>query len=519
MAFSWQQGTPKETKPETNGFSWHSSTPEQIQQRADIQSAQIESNRLENRSLFSRVVDTFRPENALPNIANAESAFFSGAKAGFNEPKYASLNPKDAYSNIQKSTEEAKNQFVQTITDTGARINKAFDTWSGNTTALEKGIDTGSAVLGVINTVFLPATTVLKTLTGAPIIGPAATTIEKIFGAVGNGTASYATYILDNSSLSDEDKARLRPVVSESASLIGMMLAGKAGHSTTVATKTKIGELVDAVKSIDVQKTLGAIDVVPGVGTNPIRQLKVQDVAKPESTFVPEPPQYGKYTPDDRLPTIDFGGETGKITDLPVPEGMTIEPDFSWEKPVEIPEAPKTFGVQIEPGAGPKYSGDTFQSKTSLKLSNEAKKVGVEGEVRYQQKRNNAVDDQRAAEFFENNKEEAMNMLEGDKEIPTNEFLWGNLFKAAKKSLLKNPDPDMLIRLQNTTEQSLTAQTLQSLREYNDYTADAVAAAREISRARADAVKETTLNEAKRIKIPPVTKESFAEFIQKIDIC
>lgn len=163
---------------------------------------------------------------------NAFGAAVAPFKAGYDaaaatvQPK--SFNPLTIAQNGAKAVEDS---FLSSLQQAKSKIDDAVTAWNAPSTVSDKISKTGEAAIGIVNPIFSALTAPLQFATAIPGIGQGADKINELFSAIGSGAGgSVATaYVDDNPYLTQEQKTNLRPLVSDTASLVAQLIAGKAG--------------------------------------------------------------------------------------------------------------------------------------------------------------------------------------------------------------------------------------------------------------------------------------------------
>lgn len=282
----------------------------------DFQSAQqVAQRNAEHANSLSGILSNTVSELAAPFVAGYKAA------AGQVQPK--SLNPLQAGTDAAHAVEDS---VVNAIKETGTKLSAAKTVlMDAHSTLLQKGASSGEAALSVLNPIFAVATAPLTYATRLPGIGLVADKVNEIFSALGSGAGTYATTALvDDLPVSQETKDTIRPLVHDTAALIAQLAAGKLGGEgigmIADHTKSILHTVADDVKANPPEVAPPQFKAAPIEGTLPdrlaatderklpvfgdtsLRKLPVQD----QSEFQ-QIPNADRYTPDEELPTIDFG--------------------------------------------------------------------------------------------------------------------------------------------------------------------------------------------------------------------
>lgn len=162
---------------------------------------------------------------------NTLGAAIAPFKAGYDaaaalvQPK--SFNPITAGENGAKAVTDS---FQKSIQDTSSKIDDAVTAFQNPSSSTSEKIGkTGDALVSVVNPIFSALTAPLQYATAIPGIGQAADKINEIFSAIGSGVGGHVATatVDDNPYLTQEQKANLRPLVSDTAALVGQLIAGK----------------------------------------------------------------------------------------------------------------------------------------------------------------------------------------------------------------------------------------------------------------------------------------------------
>jgi len=154
---------------------------------------------------------------------------------------------------FEVGVEKGWDVLASTIQDAGDRISSVAPTFKDEqATSLEKGVAVGKAGLGIINSLFTPITVPLTVAETVPAIGVAVDVINRLFGAIGEGSAEVGSKMVDSLPISDKSKETLRPLVEETAALVGQIILGKKGaeliNKVTSNTKTITDVTATAIK-------------------------------------------------------------------------------------------------------------------------------------------------------------------------------------------------------------------------------------------------------------------------------
>lgn len=406
-------------------------------------------------------------------------------------------------------TETAK-VWKDTVVDTSTRFNAMMDAWKkpGKNDKLDVTIKTAQAGLGAVNTFFAPITGVMKGLETHPVFGWPAAAINGLFGGIGEGSSEMALSALDKAPWSEATKAKLSPLVSETAALVGMLVAGKAGHSAYTKIKTNTQTILDTVKTEAPKQNVSfplRVDIPVKDGRKVNGNIRVVNAGDVSGKIKIENKAGEYYPPDYELPVIEFGNK--EKTKGPVvqtePKTPPVKGDFKYEpvtnqqqvpitkpKPVTtyekfqevkakqefedaitaFPKAPAP--KQVTPSSEKKYgSGYTqFQSEAGLKFKSEAESRGMTNleEVPYQQRTNNVEQWRTTDELVKNDIERAKRIYRNEEELPKGmerNSIEGSLHKHA----VTNGDTALINELIRSKLGTETARELQIRnREFTD---------------------------------------------------
>ena len=356
--------------------------------------------------------------------------------------------------------------------------------WKKNNT-LENAVNTGKSGLGVINSLFAPITAGLKGAEKIPGVGVLAVGVNALFGAIGSGSAEIGDNLLNDLPISDKAKETVRPLVQETASLAGMILAGRAGVLDFGKFADKSKAIVDnirgnvKVEALDLPVKSESIETQVPIST-PTKRLA--EFSKKEG--------YEPITPDAQLPEIEFGkkgkgektvptiqiGEKTQTNNTAKNDGLTYEPVVSevpvevkqpvvTERPTEIiPIAEKTVPTEVP--IGTKSSGI---AKSIEQKAIEANMTKGYSEVAGYDPITIKDQSTRATDLINNDFETARAVIKGEKPLP--EGLRGTaLITAMEEHIKKTKNADLAYELANSnlvSETSFAAQELRLAAERN----------------------------------------------------
>lgn len=249
--------------------------------------------------------------------------------------------------------------FSDAITQGGNNLSDQFDQiFSNHTDALQKGTAVGEAAVGTINSIFGALLSPLQGLATVPGVGHLVDFTNTIFGAIGQGSSTVATDVLNKAPISQQTKDTLHPLVSDAAALAGQIIAGHfAGgvlgdlkdKSTAVLTAVD-SQLKDSVSTVPESETAGK--VAPAVEQAPPETPP----AVPESPVAPEavPGIPNDVAAKENAPTESPAPQEETVTPaqpalaLPPPEAKAALPEGT---PIVPPETPAS-SVQVSTPEG-----------------------------------------------------------------------------------------------------------------------------------------------------------------------
>jgi hypothetical protein len=479
---SWSQTGHKHAK--VTGPSWDRSVLEQNKQSATILR---DSKSMEG---FGAVRETVK---GLPStVGSILKGGFQGAKQGFTDIKHPS--------SFNQAKQESGELYANTILEASDRFAKAYDSWTKNTSKLDKTVGTGMAGLGAIHVAFAPITSSMRMLAGVPVVGRVATGVEKLFGAIGGGFAGAAVTNLQQLPIQEESKTKLEPLVAETASLIGQIAAGKASHSAGVKIKNNVLDILDVVHGA--KNIPGVMNRTPGIGKDAPQRLPV----------VPVPTRIG----------VNRVGST-KPQSVGIRE--TLEPRAIETRPLpELQRTPlPTKRGTVQEGALDlaRAEGTQFQSRTNVRLSEEARARGIEvQDAPIRTSRVKAEDVQRADAFVSKSPEKALEVIR-ERATPPNNVLAGDVYKALEARAIATKDPALLRQLIDSPVGMKAGQELQALNRdvfgnnrVSQTVRDIENARREFYKRDKESAKEL---KAQAKKIEPPTRDAWVDFIRSIE--
>jgi hypothetical protein len=450
--------------------------------------------------------------------------------------------------------------WSSTIDDTSRRLNEMMDAYTEpnykDRFLVNAGVKTVGAGVGIVNSAFAGVSSLINTLTPVPVVGHFADGFNKIFEAAGTGASSVALDALYGSSLDDDLKVRLDPVVSELASLVGMAIAGKATGATYKGIRDRSTILLDSMKKVDPTRTVpvqstgesttfgttkrtGNIRVINA--NNPIGKVPIENKAG----------EY--YPPADSLPVIEFGSKAKtneKVIQIE-PTTRSVKGDFVYE-PVREPVASnvqkpqgislstgprsetrfiareeianriieKEAGIKTETNQSPGYT--QFQSETALKLQRDAAQKGMtlNAEVPFQERMNMMENLKSAEEFVKADPVRAEQMLGRGERFP-NDIKPGSVWKELKQKSIREKDYELGNRLSRIAPASDIAQSLKSFDEMVKTDADPIEAMRRVRELKAEAknvdVKKEVRKLKPKLKREPISKETWNDFVKSLE--
>lgn len=560
MAFSWQQKKEK-TPIEKGSFSWNSGKPkEQIVVGRPYPGAMVgtvltlPSN--EQNAARSKI-DAYNQNSpigivkgTIKEIPKPFIKAYEGIKAGWNSVEKSDKNVGNLYSNLQKSSEEGGKIWANSVDDLSKRFSDTIDAFKNKEkSGVEREVSAGRSALGLANLFFAPVSGVMKMISPIPVVGHLAEKTEQLFSAIGNGAGAFAGDILDKfPGISEDKKKDLKPLVEETAAFVAMIAAGKGGEIAYGKVKNNTQTLFNELRSVDVNSVSGSIDRSP-IGSNPPRKLDVlpeptkvpvSRVGTPKPERVPVRQGYDEaYVPENQLPVIQFGSKAketiptiqiGENTQQSLPKPSKSE--YTYEPIVEKTEyQPTQKQTQNLSESATKKKGeaianrsDTFQSETSLKLKEEAKKLGHSEEdlsdIPVQERRTKVEDWKTADELVSTDMERALKVVRGKLKPPSG-LMIEDVYKALEISALRNGDVDLINTLLPMKIGTEAGRGLQALDRGMDGTySTPIEVARSVEAERASVVNQVKKNiEKKKAGELKLEKNTWQDFLKEIPIC
>lgn len=136
--------------------------------------------------------------------------------------------------------------LANTLKDTVSKAQAAYTAFTTPTSGTQKVAATGEALLGGLNALFSPISSVLAATSAVPGVGYIADGVNDIFAGLAGGASNVASNAVDNlvsnGIISQKTATTIKPLVSDTAGLIAQVLAGKAGDDVApkIAEQTKI---------------------------------------------------------------------------------------------------------------------------------------------------------------------------------------------------------------------------------------------------------------------------------------
>ncbi len=138
-----------------------------------------------------------------------------------------------------------------TLRDTATKLKSAYTVLTSQASPAQKANAVGEGALGIVNTAFAPISTLLATASALPGIGHVADGINDIFAGISGGASNVAAQALDRAAkegyLSPETAKAITPLVSDTASLVAQILAGKAGEEAGVKVLNKTQDITTRI--------------------------------------------------------------------------------------------------------------------------------------------------------------------------------------------------------------------------------------------------------------------------------
>lgn len=283
----------------------------------------------------------------------------------------------------------AINSFTATAQDTAQKLSTAWQAVADQHASLvDKGVATGEAALGLLNSGFSPLTSFLAGSAHIPIVGVVAQGINNVFGAIGAAGKDGGIGAVNDLPISDETKAKLAPLAGDIGALTAQVIAGGATHDTFSAIGDKTNQFMTTITD-SMQAKKGLLDSAgKPIEPNPITKLPVHGDTTPrplpvagESVETPITPN-NKYTPDADLPTIQTGPSAKDASGLPSIQagdatpaskmpGYTVEPVSQSTAPAEPTNSVSKEAPAIEnaPTTPTVMSGEQAPTKVSNDIS------------------------------------------------------------------------------------------------------------------------------------------------------
>lgn len=439
-----------------------------------------------------------QPQKKQGYLKSFLSGFGSGSSAVINEKPKANL----AYGS--KDLQAGGAVYGDTFRDLLSRVSVAQDElfkkqekdW-GAIVRAEAGVG-----LGMINLFFAPISASLKALETHPVLGYPATTVNAIFAGIGQGSANMGLRALNESDLSQETKDKWSPLVSETSSLVGMIVAGKAGHSTYTRLTKNTNTLLNGIKE-DPAFNVSIKSQTPGT-----RNIELN-----------------RFYDETNLPVIDFGAGKAPKSNIPTIQigegtpssGIPKIPGLKYESTTTPLSRARFNPVKEQQG------GERFQSQTGLKTAEQA---GLSRDtVPFQNRRPQQIEN--ADAFVAADRSFAEASLSSQSKIPKGIYP-EEVYKALEKVAKETGDFELSTRLakmnigteagrriQALNRQSSSPTGVDYIDSYKDIQASRIAKVEKLNNIDVEKVKVKTIKEAGEIKSPSI--KSWEEFINKLE--
>lgn len=474
--------------------------------------------------------------SAIKSVPAFVSSEVQGAAKGFNETPNAPKTPLTPASVGQATIDAGTNAFQQGV----ANVSDHFGTIANhNTSLLQKGVATGQAAIGAVNATFGIALAPLQGLASVPGLGSVVDGLNKIFGAISEGSGAGAVHVLNQLPLSDQTKQTLTPLVHDAAGLAAQLVIGKMGSDFA---STAVAKISDHSKTI-----------LTELSNDPAIRDAIAKHAQPEPTPPPvlSPAEkqaayaktqgYEPYVSSDKLPVIDMGSKPKSSlptiqADAPtvrkVPGDLTIEPlDTTASTPPtssdeaaskassETPTVPLPRPLSPEPGIS--KIGKSIEAKAvEDNLTQGFKDTAGYDPITIKEQAT------KATELVTTNIDTARSIVRGEQPLP--DGLRGTaLITAMEEHIKANPDGELAYELANSPLVSATSAAAQEMRLMAERVPDSLTAQfKAIKTAREAAVekrgglqkasKAITDSIRKAIKANASKRPSWEEFINEV---
>lgn len=285
------------------------------------------------------IYDRLPSASGLGLVAAPFVAAYKGLTSGFTQTPSVPTTPVPAINTSipgQITAGVAKGSLdaiSDAIMEGGKNLNEQWSTIQ-NTHSQSALIGANGEIIlkSVIAPLFSTLLSPLQGIATIPGVGSVVDGLNKIFGAIGEGSGQAATQVLNEIPMPQATKDNLTPLVHDAASLAGQLVAGDASGEVLSSLRDKAVAITDTVHS-QIQGAKSVLD------TGPVKSLPVEG----ESTST-QVPFANQYTPPAELPTIQMG-----------------------------PKAPETLPtIQTEPGYKTPASSPDIQTEQAPAVPNEA---------------------------------------------------------------------------------------------------------------------------------------------------
>lgn len=482
----------------------------------------------------------------------------NGVKDAFTSAPEQSINP-------VVGIKAGVNSLSDSISQAGDSVSNTWDVYHNeHASALDKGIATGETGMKLVGAIFSPVTAALSAAQTLPVVGHVATAINGFFGALGGAGGALGTDTIDGLPVSEETKAKLKPLAGEIGALVAQIGAGKIGGDAYKKFTGKVNEVTKTlaadpavkgeavapkteaalVASPEVAKPKTQVEQLSNLTKNSIENKPVGVKEKSVQYFKDHPDQItvdpikirevdGALTVEDGRHRLQAAKDVG-ISDLQV-EDVTPEYTGQSSKMLEqinkkvdalattqaaTPLAePQQIGIEQKPsGVGKSIEANAIEQKLT---------EGFGGTAGYDPI-TIAEQSNLTSHLINNNLDLAKRMLSGDHPLPSN-IHGTSLIVGLEDYAMKNGDAALLRDIANSPLTSETSYHAQSMRILQERAGDSAAKILEdVKKAKKEAVEKksgTTIEKAKNdtvkdikeeIKKSAPKKQDWASFVEEI---
>jgi len=271
---------------------------------------------------------------------------------------------KAAFNNAKETIDNATQKLVDLIDVSGSGYNLkdyqklALERKPGETneqaasrigvkkvTPLNRAVGAGRSTVATAGIAFLPVTAQLEAAKKAPgVLALPAKIADGIFTDLGRLGSYTLTKGVENLQVSNETKNELKPLAEELGAFVGILVGMKAAHTVGAKglnlEKTKLSEKTKTKISNAAQFATG-ISVTPFSTAYGLINARIAfKVAQKQEKGIEVTPEVGRKIIEE---------VKQEFIDKPLPDIKTKQPEFVFEKPVEIPRAPEMITTAEKP--------------------------------------------------------------------------------------------------------------------------------------------------------------------------